>query len=435
VDTVEINVSSINVARLDEQTDPYEVSASPRDRLTATNTTFEVTRTGSPADAGLETFSVEDLAGTNKQTQNITFEPDGGFEGGEVVAVELNDAAINGSVSLSSVGISVVSGAGDIANSDVSEDAAFFAYRAPDSGFNGEVTVRLTDVNPSQSAITEGLYDIGVSRGSAGTAGGTFGVFQPAQFDVTIQNDSNALLGTQYGSEDNGLSVTAKVENTAAYTDTQPITFDAVGAGQTKQNVTVAGESSKTVTLSIGSINDGNYTANVSSQTDYDTADARVFEDPPEFVAGLETVTGTAGDTVGVEFHATNLTFSGSDVNAYQIALSFDDSVVEFDSVEAGNWSDPFASNDLGDAVSVNDFNANPKNGEPALTLNFTLVGSGTSALVFDDNIQGVPGTNRFNDENGQKYDVLFLDGEVTVSTSSSSQALSCAGCSSSVGQ
>jgi hypothetical protein len=50
-----------------------------------------------------------------------------------------------------------------------------------------------------------------------------------------------------------------------------------------------------------------------------------VFADPPDFVAGLETVSGTAGDTVEVEFRATNLSSSSSAVGGYQVALSFNE--------------------------------------------------------------------------------------------------------------
>lgn len=414
-ETVILRVKDINVARIDGQTDPYEATVSPSDSLPVANTTFGVSRTGDPGDAGLSALSMENLAGTNTQTQVISFEPNSAFESEEVVAIELNDAYVDGGLGLNDVNL--LSGNGEILNSDISDDTAFVAYRAPGSGYSGEVQIELQGANPNAAAIGE-TYTVGVSRGTAGTADATFGVFQPAQFDVTVQDTDDSLFGTQYGSED-GLSVTAEIENTASYADTQTITLD-VGGTKTTTDVTLTSGASKNVTLSLGSPSKGNYTANVSSETDYATTDARVFADPPEFVAGLETVSGTAGDTVEVEFRATNLSSSSSTVGGYQVALSFNENtpLLSFESVQSNEWSAPFK-NDVGNAVSATDFNPNPAVGKPALTFNFTLLSTGTTSLVFDDDIAGINGENRFNDGSGQEYDVLFLGSNVTATSSS----------------
>jgi len=125
-------------------------------------------------------------------------------------------------------------------------EAAYTTYTALSDDYNKTVTTELT-VDLDQTALDES-YTIGVNRGTAGTAGATFGVFQPAQFDVTIQSNDDTLLGTQYGSG-NGLSVTAEIENTATYTDTQTVTLN-LGGTQSTTNMILAGGASRNVTLS-----------------------------------------------------------------------------------------------------------------------------------------------------------------------------------------
>ena len=243
-ETVEIRLNGLNVAGLDDQSDPYGTELSPANSLAVDNGTFNVTRSGNAGDAGLSTFTVEDLAGTSKQTLNITFEPAGGFvSSNEKVTFDLTDAAITGDVTWNS-NIAIVDGQGSL-SSNTNSYAAYTTYTPPSDGYSEEVTIELT-VDPDQAALDES-YTIGVNRGTAGTAGRTFGVFQPAQFDVTIRSNDDTLLGTQYGSGD-GLSVTAEVENTATYTDTQTVTLD-VGGTQSMTNVILAGGASRDVTL------------------------------------------------------------------------------------------------------------------------------------------------------------------------------------------
>ena len=138
-----------------------------------------------------------------------------------------------------------------------------------------------------------------------------------------------------------------------------------------------------------------------------------MFADAPDFVAGLETVSGTANDTVEVEFRATNLSSSSSIVGGYQVALSFNENtnLLSFENVQSNDWNIS-QSNNLGDVVSLNDSNTNPAVGKPALTFEFKLLDEGDTSLVFNDTAPR--GETQFNDEEGERYDVLFVDGEVT---------------------
>jgi flagellin-like protein len=412
-DTVTIRVTGITADSLASQSDPYQVTVSPSDRLTATNTTFNVSRSGSPADAGLASLNIEALAGTNTQAQEISFKPDGTFNSGEKVAIEFNEAYIDGG--LTDINdIQVVSGSGGDDES-VSFDIdggnhAYLTYK-PGSEFGGVVTIELQGVNPDQAALGES-YTAGVSRGSSGTAGATFGVFQPAQFNVSIQEEES-FLGTFYGSENSGLSVTAEVENNATYEDTQTITLDVGPTQNVTKEITLGPDDSREVTLSDPNIGVGNYTANISSETDSDQTDARVLENEPELLAGFAD-NGTDGGTLSVDLNVASFDGEGGDeFGSYTIAFSYDDSALEYTEVSGGQWADPAEINEPeNDAVSAADFNAPSSTpAEPALTFEFDISTAGTTDIQFDDS--NIPVDNSILDGQAELYDVLFLNGTV----------------------
>jgi len=419
-ETIKMRATDINVARLDEQADPYEVRVGPSDSLVAENTTFNVTRSGTAGDAGLSTFTVEDLTGTNTQTLNITFEPDEAFTTGEnengAVTVDLTDALIDSDVYWDGNSISIVEGKGSL-DSDNTSEAAYITYTAPNDGYDETVTIQLT-VNPDQTALGES-YTVGVSRGTAGTAGATFGVFQPAQFDVTVKEEES-FLGTFYGSESSGLSVAAEVENTANYPDTQTITLD-VGGTQNTTSVNLAGGESKTVTLSLDNLDNGSYTANVSSETDNATTDARVLGTTPDLLAGVETVSGTVGETVQVGVEVVSFDSGSNDVASYFLGFSYDNSKISLDTVKSDDWAK--SNSDIGSGeVLVTGFTVgNPETtpAEPAISLGVTLDDSGETTIEFDDGTLPGSTTNRIEEDIGEPYKVYFVDGNVTVNPSS----------------
>jgi len=413
-DTVTIRVTGINADSLASQSDPYQVTVSPSDRLTATNTTFNVSRSGLPADAGLASLNIEALAGTNTQAQEISFEPDGTFNSGEKVAIEFNEAYIDGGLTDIS-DTQVVSGSGDD-DEDVSFDIdggnhAYLTYK-PGSEFDDVVTIELQGVSPDVGAISDS-YTAGVSRGSSGTAGATFDVFQPAQFNVSIQEE-DSFLGTFYGSENSGLSVTAKVKNNATYEDTQTITLDVGPTQNVTTEITLGPGDSSEVTLSDSNINDGNYTANVSSETDSDQTDARVLENEPELLAGFAD-NGTDGGTLSVDLNVASFDGAGGDAfGSYGIGLSYDDSALEFTEVLDGLWGTDEVNDNFESAVVVSSYATDGSTpAEPALTFEFDVLTAGTTDIQFD--ASPIPNNKNSIRPDGslQPYDVLFLNGTV----------------------
>jgi hypothetical protein len=413
---VEIRLNDLNVAGLDDQSDPYGIELSPANSLAVDNGTFNVTRSGDAGDAGLSTFTVEDLTGTNQQTLNITFEPAGGFaSSNEKVTFDLTDAAITGDITWDSNNIAIVDGQGSL-SSNTNSYAAYTTYTPPSDSYSEEVTIELT-VDPDQAALDES-YTIGVNRGTAGTAGATFGVFQPAQFDVTVKEEES-FLGTFYGSESSGLSVTAEIENTATYTDTQTVTLD-VGGTQSTTSVNLAGGESKTVTLSLDNLGNGSYTANVSSETDNATTDARVLGTTPDLLAGVETVSGTVGETVQVGVEVVSFDSGSNDVASYFLGFSYDNSKISLDTVKSDDWAK--SNSDIGSGeVLVTGFTVgNPETtpAEPAISLGVTLDDSGETTIEFDDGTLPGSTTNRIEESIGERYNVYFVDGNVTVNPS-----------------
>jgi hypothetical protein len=94
--------------------------------------------------------------------------------------------------------------------------------------------------------------------------------------------------------------------------------------------------------------------------------------------------------------------------------------VLSFRGVEAGDCGEPSAEehNNVSGWVSLSDFglaNDLETPAEPGVTLEFKIVGAGESDIVFDDDIDALPGAgNRLNNDATLPYDVLFVDGAAT---------------------
>lgn len=157
---VVIWAKEVKVGDLVDQNASYTVEFDRSDVATTANPTFSVDRDG--RNANLSRFEVGNLSGTREQDINITFEPaNGGFENNEWVTIELVDAASG--ISFNSENQVLAQGQGEL---DYESTTPRVRYQAPDSGFDGTVTIRLKDIEPTQEAVE---YVVSASRGTAGT--------------------------------------------------------------------------------------------------------------------------------------------------------------------------------------------------------------------------------------------------------------------------
>ena len=221
---------------------PFNVDLTRSDRSGSETASFAVTRTGDPVE--LSTFKVSDLTGTSQQEQTITFEPDDDFGSKERVSIDLTDAEM-GNVDYGQ-DVAVTGGSGEEAEMKVvdDEDVVYVTYTAPDGGFGDEVKLMLLEVTPTGTGNT---YEVGVSRGSAGTDSTTFDVQEPPFFEVEI-TDTNSPV-----TEGETLTVDVNVTNTGDVSDTQTLNLTDSGFNGTERDtvdVTLAGgESDDSITL------------------------------------------------------------------------------------------------------------------------------------------------------------------------------------------
>jgi uncharacterized cupredoxin-like copper-binding protein len=257
---VEIWVNNVIV---DGEGGPFDVDLTRSDRSESETADFAVTRNGDAVE--LSTFEVSDLTVTSPREQTITFEPDGDFGSKERVSIDLTDAQA-GSVNYGE-DVAVTGGSGEAEMKVVdNEDVVYVTYTAPDGGFGDEVELTLSEVTPTG---TGGTYEVGVSRGSAGTDSTmfdvrlspwplprdgnddmnstTFDVQEPPFFEVEI-TDTNSPV-----TEGETLTVDVNVTNTGDVSDTQTLNLTDSGFNGTERNtedVTLAGgESDDSITL------------------------------------------------------------------------------------------------------------------------------------------------------------------------------------------
>jgi hypothetical protein len=272
-----------------------------------------------------------------------------------------------------------------------------------------------TKRNFTLKASKVGEYTVKASEdtnSSTGTA--TLNVLQPAALNVLIE-EPDIVQNTLYSRENNSLDVTVNVTNTGntpaigdfvnlrlgGYKDTKMI--NNLGSGD---NVI------KTFSIPKGELNLGDYTVKVFSNTTIDTADVQIVDKSTELVATLSDEEVTPSGTADADLAVVSLDGTGEDISAYQLKLSYDNSVADFDSVKSGDW-DSSSATDTGDKILTNNFGLDDSTpSEPALTFRFDASSQGISNIEFNNS--GAGGDNAILDSSN--YNVFFDNGSVEVS-------------------
>jgi PGF-CTERM protein len=155
------------------------------------------------------------------------------------------------------------------------------------------------------------------------TLAGSVGAQTASNFAVTIDSTNSPVQ------EGEILEVTATVENTGDYSDTQDITLTVGGKQRDMTQVALDPGEKRTVTLdwATSSGDAGEYTANVSSDDDFDTTAVSV-NGPSYFQVDINSTNSpvTENDTVAVEAIIEN---TGDQTDNQKINLSIDGKVVD----------------------------------------------------------------------------------------------------------
>jgi hypothetical protein len=255
------------------------------------------------------------------------------------------------------------------------------------------------------------------SADDAATA--TVTVNEPAVFDVSITDVDDGVT------EGETITVNYSVTNTGDVTDTQDIDFEVNGTVEnTRSDLTLAGGATSGGTFTYQtSIGDSPAkTVTVASGDTEASATVTVLETDPDIIASLSTEEGSVGDVVGVDLDVVTFDGQGDGFDSYQLYVSFDQSVLEFENLTAGGWGSPASSSSSDGIVTVADFSPSGQTPvEPALTFNFEIVGQGNSAVEFTDELK----ENKIVDGNKNEYQTKYEDGAAGTSVGGSATRLS----------
>jgi hypothetical protein len=143
-------------------------------------------------------------------------------------------------------------------------------------------------------------------------------VEEQAEFAVTIDSTNSPVA------EGETLEVTATVENTDDFEDTQEVVLNIDGNRTDSTNLTLDGGESETVTLEwpTGDSDLGNHTAEVASETDADETDVRVRQ-PAAFAVTIDSTNSPVAEGETLEVTAT-VENEGEDSGGGEVSLSID---------------------------------------------------------------------------------------------------------------
>ena len=175
-----VTVTPVNAGSLADQSDPYETVFQRSDVASNGTDSFEVSRnSGSSA---LQSVTAEDVvADQTGQVQNLTFTLDRDLDSGEIVTIDLSDAQnTSGSTQVdyrNRNSVTVVSGSGFISNFNANTEVAYFQYTAGSSDVAGDtIEIQIDGVDAGPESAQSDPYDVGFSRGDAGTTSASFDV-------------------------------------------------------------------------------------------------------------------------------------------------------------------------------------------------------------------------------------------------------------------
>jgi hypothetical protein len=277
--------------------------------------------------------------------------------------------------------------------------------------FSGQFTYATTGSDTPAVSVTVSSDD--------DSASATVTVNEPAVFAVTITDADGAVA------EGNSTTVSYTVENTGSTQKTQDITFEVDGTVQdTEPNVTLGGGETFDGTFSYQtqSSDTPEVTLTVSSADEANSTTVFVENSSFDIVASLSEAEGDINDTVEVELDVFSVGDTTDDLGGYQLGFSYNDSVLDFENAGGGAWGNPSSSNDVPGEVAIADFGAIATTPvEPAIILEFTVIGNGTSAVQFDDTVLD----NSINDDVGDSYQTSFQDGAAGTSVNGAATATS----------
>jgi len=186
-----ISINKVKTAPTNQQSDPYDVDITRGDTSDTATPTFTVARSGGNSE--LTNFDVSDLStNTNDQQQTFVFETTSRLGHGESVSIDLSDAASASEVDYTAPGtLSANVSSSDLSLTDQTTDNASIRYSAPTGGLSANTAVKITLTEVDTGSMSAAPYDVGFSRGDAGTASTTFGVYTPGA-GVTF-TDGNTL--------------------------------------------------------------------------------------------------------------------------------------------------------------------------------------------------------------------------------------------------
>jgi hypothetical protein len=245
----------------------------------------------------------------------------------------------------------------------------------------------------------------------------TVTVQEPATFAVNITTVDDTVT------EGETITVDYEVENTGDVADTQDITFAVDGTvDDTQPGVELAGGETSNGTFSYETeIGDSpSVTVALSSADTTDSTEVTVAEGNPDLIASLSTEQGSVGDTIGVDFDVVSFDGQSDEVGSYQFEIEYNDSVLSYQGVTAGDWGSPSQEGASDGVVAVADFTTSGETpSEPALTFEFEIIAEGSSTLEFVEQIN----ENRINDPNANAYQTQFENGTAGTTVSSSTGA------------
>jgi len=143
-------------------------------------------------------------------------------------------------------------------------------------------------------------------------------VEEQAEFAVTIDSTNSPVAGGET------LEVTATVENTDDFEDTQEVVLNIDGNRTDSTNLTLDGGESETVELewATGDSDLGNHTAEVASETDADEAQVRV-QQPAAFAVTIDSTNSPVAEGETLEVTAT-VENEGEDSGGGEVSLTID---------------------------------------------------------------------------------------------------------------
>jgi hypothetical protein len=215
-DAVRVTATSVNAGSLGDQNDPYDAVFQRSDVASNGTNSFEVSRnSGSSA---IQSASVDDLNTDQAgQVQTVSFTLDSDLQSGEIVTIDLSDAqSTSGSTQVDYQNfnsISVVSGTGTISNSNTDSEIAYFHYTAGGGDTVGDtIEIEIDGVDTGPVSAQSNPYEIGISRGDAGTTSVSFDVTRSTIVDNFEDGDIS-----EFGGDTNKFSTTTSTVYNGTY--------------------------------------------------------------------------------------------------------------------------------------------------------------------------------------------------------------------------